>query len=598
MSYLVLARKYRPKTFSEVTGQEVVTRTLQGAIQEERIAHAYLLCGPRGTGKTTTARLFAKALNCEKGPTIDPCGTCARCVATDAGNEPDVIEIDAASNTGVDNVRDLRDQAAYAPLVARHKIYILDEAHMLSRQAFNALLKTLEEPPPHVKFLFATTEPHKLPDTILSRCQVLKLSALSEQAIVTRLDEVFALEGVQAEAGVSAAIARRSRGGMRDALSLADQLLALVGDSPTLLDTERLEASADHETIERIVSAVVAGDRATLLAQLAANKGGERELLDAVLIHLRGCMLCAHCGMDNPLTEAPPEARASMAQIAKQLGGDRIELMMEDLLHARDQMRTLPGQSPLILELAMLQLARPASTVPIAELAERLFRLEERLAAGGAEAPASRVSSAPVLAPSPAPAQSSAPAPAPAPTPTLVPTQARAQAPAPTPVAPAPRAVQPEPVAPAPAPAPARFAPAPPAAAPAPAPPAPEAAAPRRRQRAQFAGAVRSSKVEAWKRFLEDLAEKASALSNILEQHGKLLELNAGHATVRFDRLRTSDRPIVLDARNQKLCSRVFSEVMGEDILVKLEDGSELAPGDSDKFTADVKELFGGRLDD
>ena len=169
MSYLVLARKYRPRTFREVIGQEAVTTLLTGAIAEGRIGHAYLFAGPRGTGKTTTARIFAKCLNCENGPTADPCGTCERCVAADEGTEVDVIELDAASHTGVDTIRELRDEVAYAPMRARRKVYIIDEVHMLSKAAFNALLKTLEEPPPHVVFLFATTEPHKVLDTILSR---------------------------------------------------------------------------------------------------------------------------------------------------------------------------------------------------------------------------------------------------------------------------------------------------------------------------------------------------------------------------------------------------------------------------------------------
>jgi DNA polymerase-3 subunit gamma/tau len=368
MSYLVLARKYRPHTFSEVTGQEVVTSTLEGAIKEGRVAHAYLFCGPRGTGKTTTARIFAKALNCEKGPTITPCGECDRCLGADGGGEADIIEIDAASNTGVDNVRDLRDQAAYAPLRARHKVYIIDEVHMLSKAAFNALLKTLEEPPAHVKFLFATTEPHKLPDTILSRCQVLKLSALSEDSIEARLKEVFSLEGVEAEEGVCSAIARRARGGMRDALSLADQLLALVGDNPTVLDTQRLSAGVDRAGIQRLISAIVASDKGALLTEMAAAEGAESELLDSIMEYLRGALLAAHCGENNPLFEAPPEVRSEMVRIAREVGADRVELMLEDLLHARESMRLLPSQSRIILELTLLQLARPAATVPLHEL--------------------------------------------------------------------------------------------------------------------------------------------------------------------------------------------------------------------------------------
>lgn len=545
MSYLVLARKYRPRTFSEVTGQEVVTGTLRGAIDEGRVAHAYLFCGPRGTGKTTTARLFAKALNCEQGPTADPCGTCDRCLAADAGNEADVIEIDAASHTGVDNVRDLRDRAGYAPMSARHKIYIIDEVHMLSKAAFNALLKTLEEPPPHVKFLFATTEPHKVLDTILSRCQVLKLSALSEEDIARRLDEVFALEGIQAEPGVSAAIARRARGGMRDALSLADQLLALVGDSPTVEDTSRLSAGIDREGLERLVAALAAADRPAVLGELAEVGGGESELIEALLLHLRGCLLVAHCGQDTPLTDGEPEERESMRRTAEALGADRLELWMEELLHAREQIRLLPGQARHALELCLLRLARPEAQVPVAELAERLLALEGRLAAGGV-----------ALAPPP----SAAPAP-------------RADTP------PQPQAQEPPREVPRPSPAPAAQA--------APA-----------RKRSSFEGTVRSSQTEAWSRFLEELQGRAAALAEVIQGQGRLVDLGQEVAVVRFDRLRQADRPLIEDARNQRLCSQVLAKLLGRPMEVRFEDGASVRPGAEDEFTRKVAETFNGRVED
>jgi DNA polymerase III subunit gamma/tau len=539
MSYLVLARKYRPTRFREVIGQEVVTRTLQGAIEEERIGHAYLLAGPRGTGKTTTARIFAKALNCEAGPIAEPCGTCERCRAAEAGTEIDLIEIDAASNTGVDNVRELRDQAAYAPLRARFKVYLIDEVHMLSKQAFNALLKTLEEPPPHVKFLFATTEAHKLPDTILSRCQVLKLSILSEDDITSRLDEVFSREGVRAEEGVTQALARRARGGMRDALSLADQLLALVGEEPTLADIERLSSGIDQRRVVRLAERLAAFDRAGVLQELGGIDGGEAEWLEALLAHLRGCLLAAHCGEGSPLIEATPEARKLLVARARELGPDRLELFLEELLHARDSMRLLPAQAGLILELALLELARPETTIPPAEIAERLLALEGRLGEGRSVAPAA------------SPPEVGTP--------------------------------------PASSPPPARQA------APEPPPPSPER---NRRTNPAFKGAVRSSTAEAWARVTEELAATAPALADVLKERGQLVELGGGRAVIRFKHLRQSERPLVADPRNQRLCSRVFSSILQEEVEACLEDASATPPGGEDPFTREVKDLFSGRFED
>ncbi len=562
MSYLVLARKYRPRRFADVVGQEVVTRTLQGAIEEGRVGHAYLLCGPRGTGKTTTARIFAKALNCANGPATEACGTCERCIAADAGTEIDLIEIDAASHTGVDNVRDLRDQAAYMPLRARFKVYLIDEVHMLSKGAFNALLKTLEEPPAHVKFLFATTEPHKLPDTILSRCQVLKLSGLSEERIAGRLDEVFALEGVEAEAGVSAAIARRSRGGMRDALSLADQLLALVGERPTLEDLSRLSSSVDRASVGELARCIGACDRPAVLTALAALEGAESDVLGALMEYFRACMLAAFCGEESPLFDAPAELRGEMAALARSLGPDRLELILAELLLARDSIKRLPDEAHITLELCLLELARPELSLPLEELAKRLEALEARLGAGGAPAPRR-----------PAAAAQAAQAPTPS-----------AQA---SPHASARRAVETSPSEPSPAElreaeAQARA----------------EQPAAKRRSTAKFAGAVRSSTAEAWASFLDRLAERAGALAEVLGKSGKLVELGGGRATVRFDHLRQADRPLITDARNQKLCSRIMTEVMGEPTEVRLEDGSSVKPGESDPFTQTVAELFDGRYED
>ncbi|HEX6885469.1 MAG TPA: DNA polymerase III subunit gamma/tau [Planctomycetota bacterium] len=419
-AYLVLARKYRPKHFGEVIGQEVVTEVLRGALTGGHLGHAYLFAGPRGTGKTTLARILAKCLNCERGPTPDPCGTCERCRAADSGSEVDIIELDAASHTGVDHIRELRDEVAYAPMRARYKVYIVDEVHMLSKAAFNALLKTLEEPPAHVVFLFATTDPHKVLDTVLSRCQVLRLVPLPEERIVARLEQVFAAEGVRAEAGVTAELARRAHGGMRDALSLADKLLAFAGDEPRLADLERLGGEAGSQELDELLTLVESGDRAGLLARIAGLEGDEEEVLEGLLAQVRSAALLAFCGESTPLVTLSGRERSRLAERGGRLGPERLELWLQQLLRARERARLLPGQERLVLELCLLDLARSEATLPLGELVRRLEALEQRL--GGAPA-APRPASAPSAAPAarvappatPPPAREAAPG-APAPT--------------------------------------------------------------------------------------------------------------------------------------------------------------------------------------
>ncbi|MBK7643493.1 MAG: DNA polymerase III subunit gamma/tau [Planctomycetes bacterium] len=420
MSYLVLARKYRPRVFADMVGQEVVTATLAGAIREDRVGHAYLFTGPRGTGKTTTARILAKALNCEKGPTPDPCGVCERCRAAESGSEIDLVEIDAASNTGVDYVRELREQAAYLPMHARYKIYIVDEVHMLSKPAFNALLKTLEEPPPHVKFLFATTELEKVIETVVSRCQVLRLVPLQEETIVKRLDWVFEQEGVRAEPGVTAALARRARGGMRDALSLADQLLSLGGETPKLDDIGKLSAAAGGEAFEALFSALETGDPARALAALPGTEGSEAEFLSGALDHLRATLLVGLCGEGVPVVDLSPSERKLASARAERLGVERLSIWLEELLLARERMRELPQHSRLSFELALFDLCRPESALALDEIASRLEALESRMGQSETAPRAAELRpAAPAVRPAPAappvPARAAVPAPAPAP---------------------------------------------------------------------------------------------------------------------------------------------------------------------------------------
>src|SRR5690606_24228951 len=234
MSYLVMARKWRPKNFDEMVGQEHIAQTLRNAIASGRVSHAYLFTGTRGVGKTTSARILAKALNCKNGPTATPCETCENCLAVNRGTSMDVLEIDGASNNSVDNIRDLREQVKYAPMQGQYKVYIIDEVHMLSKAAFNALLKTLEEPPPHVVFIFATTESGKVPHTILSRVQRFDFKRISEAAIRGRLEFIGSKEGITPEREALEAIARKADGSMRDARSLFDRVYAFAGDALTL----------------------------------------------------------------------------------------------------------------------------------------------------------------------------------------------------------------------------------------------------------------------------------------------------------------------------------------------------------------------------
>ncbi|MDG1051086.1 MAG: DNA polymerase III subunit gamma/tau [Planctomycetota bacterium] len=598
MSYLVLARKYRPRTFAEVAGQDVVTRTLRGAISEDRVGHAYLFFGPRGTGKTTSARLFAKALNCEQGPTDDPCGTCARCQAYDSGTEADLIEIDAASNTSVDHVRGLRDQASYVPLAARFKVFLIDEVHMLSKSAFNALLKTLEEPPPHVKFLFATTELHKVPDTVVSRCQVLRLSALSEAEIQTRLDEVFSAEEITAEDGVTAQIARLARGGMRDALSLADQLLALVGRSPRLADTERLAGEGTNEAVEAVLGAILAADPPGLLAALPVREGEEPALLDALLGYVRTALVLALVGEDAPMAAgaASAESRARMASIAKAFGAGRVELLLQELLHARERMGPvhMRAHARLVLETTLLDLCRPEATMPIDEMCRRLEALEARL--GGAPAPAPSSSSAAPARPSPPRGPQAAPRAPQAQAP-------QAQAPAASAsgagayVPPSQRAAKGQPSG---SPSP------PPSDAPSPGPARAEVrvqeSAERRPPSARDRRAASSntrvqtnSTADRWTGLLRELGRHSADLAGLLSKKGELVRESNQVAPLKVRGLTDPELAFVERPESRASIEAAFVAVSGEEVALKLE--IHRGGASDDGFTQEITELFGGRVE-
>ncbi len=382
MSYTVLARKYRPQAFEEMTGQEHVVRTIENAIKLNRVAHAYLFAGPRGVGKTTAARLLARALNCEKGPTAQPCGECRACIEIREGTCTDVAEIDGASNNGVENVREIRENAKYLPQRDRYKIYIIDEVHMLSQAAFNALLKTLEEPPGHVKFIFATTEPQKLPDTILSRCQRHNFRRISVAAMLKRLKEIAGKEQVTMSDAALSLIVRQAEGGMRDALSLMDQVLSACGDAPADDAVAEALGAIDRTVVHAFATALVKRDAALLIEKTEEmwTRGVDlRRLAEEIAFHLRHLFVAKATGAaPDELADSEKEVVVALAREA-----DAAQLArLFDVVHSSVWEISRAPQPRLAFEMALLKGLHLAPSAGIPELIARV----ERLATGAAGA--------------------------------------------------------------------------------------------------------------------------------------------------------------------------------------------------------------------
>jgi len=384
MSYQVLARKWRPQVFEDVVGQGHITRTLQNAIATNRLAHAFLFSGPRGIGKTTTARILAKALNCKEGPTPHPCGVCDSCRETAAGTSVDVIEIDGASNRGIEHIRELRETVKYAPVGGKHKVYVIDEVHMLTNEAFNALLKTLEEPPPHVIFIFATTEPQKIPATIHSRCQRYGFKRILLHEIAATLRHIADREGIAVSEQGLAMIAGAAEGSMRDAQSLLDQAVSYSGMAVRDEDLQSILGSVSLQTLSAFTDRILAHDGAALLEQIDAllEQGQDlRQFLAGLVEHIRNLIIVRTAKEPGRIIERSASEIDTIQRQASGTDTEQLILLFDVLSRTLDEMRWSPHQR-FTVEIGIVKACSVAPLKPIGEILDRMRSLEVLIAPG------------------------------------------------------------------------------------------------------------------------------------------------------------------------------------------------------------------------
>ncbi|MBZ4687607.1 MAG: polymerase subunit gamma and tau [Clostridiales bacterium] len=377
MSYKALYRLWRPQAFGEIIGQKHITKTLKNALENNKIAHAYLLSGPRGTGKTSTAKIIAKTINCRSPESGEACNKCSNCTLINSGNSMDVIEIDGASNRGIDEIRELRDKINLAPAEGKYKVYIIDEVHMLTGEAFNALLKTLEEPPGHVIFIMATTEPHKIPATVLSRCQRFDFKRLSNEEMVSRMEEICNNQNVQYESDALYTIARFAGGGMRDALSILDQCLSYCSDSLKLEDVQQVIGIVDYTFLKDVLVAIIEKDIKKVLIKIGELVSSGKDINQftlQLLDYMRNLLLLKICG-SSELLQVPQGEIETLQKQADKLSQSQITDMIDILVSAQKEMKW-SSDSRLLLETALVKATRSTEN-NIDSLLKRISYLEK-----------------------------------------------------------------------------------------------------------------------------------------------------------------------------------------------------------------------------